>query len=225
MVTTKERARLRMCYCTAFGCKGKLVSTSELQMHKARSEEIAQDAILKEVERDIIKLTLLDAPATPRPSPVDNKHSPQSLHSSASPSPSSSSVCHAEKIPSQIDQEEGAFRVLYNFDRQIENRYNEITSVLAQWDSNGVPLRSMEVRFSTRQEAAAFLRKESGWFSDLGSRLKCTPTRGDDVNRHFIKVMVERTTQITGEIQKRLSEWGEIEARKAQADDYYNNGK
>ena len=37
--------------------------------------------------------------------------------------------------------------------------------------------------------------------------------------------MVERTTQITREIQKRLSEWGEIEARKAQADDYYNNGK
>lgn len=231
MVKKSEQDRLRMCYCTAFECKGKMVSTVELRLHKARSEEIAQDAVLKEVERNIVKMTLLDPLATPYPNSssslsVDNKYSRQSSGSSNSPPRTSPGIPTAQEIPSPRGvREEEAFRVLYDFDQQIANRYNDVATVLAQWDSKGTLFRPTEARFLTRREATVFLRRESAWFSDLGARLQCTPARGDDVNRYFIMAMIERTVVIAGEIQQRLSEWVEIDTQKARSGNYYNTGE
>ena len=224
-----EKIRLRMCFCAAFGCNGKFVSNAEHHLHKARSDEIAQEAALKEVERDIVKMTLLDTfstPATPESPLTDNKHPQQCLHASNTNLPSD--VPKANTLPSpssDIVREEGAFKVLYDFDRQIDNHFKEAKTVLAEWDPNGALRRSMEARFSTRRDAAEFLKRECAWFSDLGARLQCTPARGDDVNKYFMKAMIERTMNISNEIKQHLSKWEEIEAEKEKADNYYNTGE
>jgi len=55
--------------------------------------------------------------------------------------------------------------------------------------------------------------------------LQCTPARGDDVNKYFIKAMIERTINISKEIKQHLSRWEEIKAEKEKADNYYNTGE
>ena len=175
-------------------------------------------------------MTLLDTlltPATPKSPLADNKHPQQFSHASNANSPLD--IPKANTLPSpssDIVREEGAFKVLYDFDQQIDNHFKETKTVLAEWDPNGCALRqSMEARFLLRRDAAEFLRWECAWFSDLGARLQCTPARGDDVNKYFIKAMIERTINISKEIKQHLSRWEEIEAEKEKADNYYNTGE
>ena len=228
-MTNLGKDRLRMCFCTAFRCNGKFVSNAELRIHKVRSDEIAQEAALKEVERDIVKMTLLDTlstPATPKSPLTGNKHPQRSSHASSTNSPSVVPKANTSPLPpSDIVREEGAFKVLYDFDRQIDDHFKEAKTVLAEWDPNGALRQSMEARFSMRRDAAKFLRTECAWFSDLGARLQCTPARGDDVNRYFMNAMIERTKNISKEIKQHLSKWEEMEAEKEKADNYYNTGE
>ena len=205
------------------------MSNAELRIHKARSDEIAQEAALKEVERDIVKMTLLDTlstPATPKSPLTCNKHPQRSSHASSTNSPSVVPKANTSPLPpSDIVREEGAFKVLYDFDRQIDDHFKEAKTVLAEWDPNGALRQSMEAHFSTRRDAAKFLRTECAWFSDLGAHLQCTPARGDDVNRYFMNAMIERTKNISKEIKQHLSKWEEMEAEKEKADNYYNTGE
>jgi len=100
-------------------------------------------------------MTLLDTlltPATPKSPLADNKHPQQFSH--ASNANSALDIPKANMLPSpssDIVREEGAFKVLYDFDQQIDNHFKDAKTVLAEWDPNCCALhQSIGAHFSSR---------------------------------------------------------------------------